>query len=338
MLRSKWFWILVVAAVTVGIIVYRRSGGDAPVAPHTVDRGTVIETVSVSGTLEPVTSVDLSFEAIGTVAWVGVAVGDRVTAGQTLVRLDRAALATQYAAVQQQVYITEQEEKMQRRKWDHLKPEQREQYKARSQQARDERAQVGVALAKTVLTAPIDGIVTLQEAQAGERVKEVGTIIRIIADDAFEVETLVPEADIARFAVGTSGRAAFDALGADHPVDVTVDRIEPEATTVQDVVYYKVYFRAPQLTRAGGMPDGLRAGMSADVDLVMAERADVVRLPRRLVGQDGQGFFVTVLTDPARPEGERRSITLGIQGDDGMVEVVSGLSAGDHAIPLPAKE
>ncbi|HDD24669.1 MAG TPA: HlyD family efflux transporter periplasmic adaptor subunit, partial [Chloroflexi bacterium] len=61
----------------------------------TVSRGTMQVTVSVSGHLEPRSSVDLTFESPGEVAEVAVDVGERVSAGEPLARLDTRQLAVQ---------------------------------------------------------------------------------------------------------------------------------------------------------------------------------------------------------------------------------------------------
>jgi len=337
MLRSKWFWVIVVLVVIGGVWWSRRDTAPT-VHAFVVERGDVVATVSVSGSVEPVTAADLAFEGVGTVAWVGAAVGDRVRKGQVLVRLDRARLWSDYQAAREAVRQAEASERLARRKWRHLKPEERERVKSVSAQARAQLAAASAVLTKTAVVAPFDGIVTRQEAHVGERTPASGTLVRVIADDAFELKVLVPEADIHAFRVGTEGAATFDALGPERTLDVTVQRIEPEATVIQDVVYYAVYFRAPALSRGGAWIADIRSGMSVDVDVVTAQRKGVVRVPRRLVSQDDEGFFVMM----APPEGsadapERRSITLGVQGDDGFVEVTQGLAAGDSVVEPQTK-
>jgi multidrug efflux pump subunit AcrA (membrane-fusion protein) len=85
----------------------RRNGSPssvgAPVAETTsqdvkVTTGTMKQTISASGTLEPADDSDLTFGVSGTVTAVDVTVGEKVTRGQTLATLDSSALADQVAA------------------------------------------------------------------------------------------------------------------------------------------------------------------------------------------------------------------------------------------------
>ncbi len=104
----------VVAAVCVlggggtGIWAATRNGGSSSTAsPVTVTNenvkvtiGTMKQTVSASGTLEPTNDSDLAFAVSGTVTAVDVTTGQKVVAGQTLATLDSAALADQVSAAQ----------------------------------------------------------------------------------------------------------------------------------------------------------------------------------------------------------------------------------------------
>ncbi len=58
-------------------------------------KGDVVQEVSVTGKIEPATSVDLAFETSGRISWVGVNVSDRVSAGQSLAQLYNADLVAQ---------------------------------------------------------------------------------------------------------------------------------------------------------------------------------------------------------------------------------------------------
>ncbi len=324
--------------VVIGSIWWSRRDTTQTRETYTIDTGDVVATVSVSGSVEPVKAADLAFEGVGTIAWVGVDVGDRVHKGQALVRLDRARLLAEYRVAQQDVRKAEEAEKLQRRAWRNLKPEQREEVKATSVQARERLRALSATLAKATLVAPFDGIVTRQEVHVGERTPASGTLVRVIADDAFELKVLVPEADIHAFRVGTEGTATFDALGPERTLNVEVQRIEPEATVIQDVVYYVAYFRAPELSRDGALIADIRSGMSVDVDVVTAQRKGVVRVPRRLVGQDDSGFFVMMAPPAGSADAPvRRNVTLGVQGDDGFVEITQGLAAGDVIVEPQVK-
>ncbi|GAA2479245.1 biotin/lipoyl-binding protein [Terrabacter carboxydivorans] len=66
----------------------------------TVSHGTVQQTVSASGTIEPATEDDLSFQSAGTVDSVGVDVGQHVTKGEVLASIDATSLQSQVTLAQ----------------------------------------------------------------------------------------------------------------------------------------------------------------------------------------------------------------------------------------------
>jgi HlyD family secretion protein len=97
--KRRWIWIVVAVVVVLagvgGYLLWRQSGANAATtAARTVPvrKGTLQVTVSASGSLEPVRQVDLGFDVSGKVAEVSVDIGDRVTAGQVLARLDTISL------------------------------------------------------------------------------------------------------------------------------------------------------------------------------------------------------------------------------------------------------
>jgi HlyD family secretion protein len=104
--REKRFLLpILLLLCIVGIVAWRWSIQQSTSTFETVAvaRGNVVHTVSVTGKVEPVKSVALSFANGGTVAHVLVAVGDHVHVGQSLVSLDTDILASQLAAAQADV-------------------------------------------------------------------------------------------------------------------------------------------------------------------------------------------------------------------------------------------
>lgn len=95
--------IVIVAAVVLIIIVgyFSLSGSKAPTYNSiVVQRGSVLQEVSVTGRVKPAQSVDLAFEKGGKVAVINVAVGDIAVAGQTLMRLENGDLYAQLLGAQ----------------------------------------------------------------------------------------------------------------------------------------------------------------------------------------------------------------------------------------------
>jgi HlyD family secretion protein len=89
---------IVLVAAVAGVIVWRTQGAQTPegeTRTATVERGTLLVAVSASGSVEPQSSVGLSFESPGRVAAVPVEVGDSVQAGDALAQLDTRQLELQ---------------------------------------------------------------------------------------------------------------------------------------------------------------------------------------------------------------------------------------------------
>lgn len=78
-----------------------------PARTVAVERGTVLATVSASGTVVPSTTTEASFGTSGTVSAVDVQVGQHVTRGQTLAKLDPSTADEQLTQAQQQLTTAE---------------------------------------------------------------------------------------------------------------------------------------------------------------------------------------------------------------------------------------
>jgi len=98
--------VLIIAAIAIaGFFVYRFAlrGNAGKYQFVTVTKGSIAETVSITGNTTPKTSLDLGFENGGSVAEVMKAVGDHVFPGDVIARLDTRDLATQLAQAQANV-------------------------------------------------------------------------------------------------------------------------------------------------------------------------------------------------------------------------------------------
>lgn len=110
--RSVWrfFWaglwqklVVIAALVAVIALISAVRPDSSPNGYLTVERGSILQTVSVTGQITAATSVNLSFGASGRVASVPVSVGERVVVGTLLASLDNAELGAQYRDAQANV-------------------------------------------------------------------------------------------------------------------------------------------------------------------------------------------------------------------------------------------
>lgn len=327
-LKNKWLWIIVIIVAIGGFFVYQKSQKTDVIEEVQVVTSDLLQSFNVSGTVDRTDRLALAFQAFGTVEKIYVEEGDSVEEGDLLAELGSPTLNAQYHEANLAVRSAEQELLLARRKWKDHKPEQREQFHLAVDQAKARRGQVASELNKTNLYAPRSGVITQINATEGEFAKEQS--VMSISDGPFRIEALVSEIDVPHLTLKQTARATFDAMP-DEELIATVTKIAQQATIIQDVVYYDVEFDL------NDQPDALRIGMSADVDIVIDEKNNIIVLPLRVIEEDEQGFYVFVNTD-TNGSAERRAIVTGLEGDDGRVEIVSGLSEGEVVIVKELEE
>jgi HlyD family secretion protein len=143
----------------------------------------------------------------------------------------------------------------------------------------------------------------------------------------------VDEIDVGKLKVGLPARIKVGAL----PTDVVtghVSRIAPQAQQKEGATLFDVEI---ELDRSGGIV--LRAGYSANADLIIREKKDVLIVPERVVTFEdgGKKAFVELPGSNPREEPKKTEIKIGIS--DGMnAEVLSGLSKGSKVIERPPKK
>ena len=197
-----------------------------------------------------------------------------------------------------------------------------------AQQAAIEQAKASVInlqaqLDKLTLRSPLDGVVTRQDAKVGEIVAPNVTVASVISVSTFQVESDVPEADIAKVHVSDAARITLDAYGDDVTFEATVVKIDPAERILDGVATYKVTL---QFTKAD---DRIKSGMTANIITRGAKKENVLSIPQRLVITRGEEKYVKVLRDGQVVEVK---ITTGLRGSSGNIEVTSGLSEGDSLV------
>ncbi len=180
-------------------------------------------------------------------------------------------------------------------------------------------------LAKAELHSPIEGTVTSVEIDPGElaspslaaiEVESNGEVFRLVVD--------VAEADIAKVQVPNSAVITLDAFGEDVLVVGNVTKIDPSEKLVEGVVFYRV-----TLDLTGTLPSaGLKSGMSANVVVQTNDRQAVVAVPQRAVLERAGKKYVRVFNGAII----ERTVTTGLRADNGLVEILSGLSVGETLI------
>ncbi len=183
-------------------------------------------------------------------------------------------------------------------------------------------AQAVASRNKAMITAPIDGVVTKIAKKPGEQISSSEVMVELLSPH-FEVNVDVSETDIPKISVGDMAAITLDAYGSDVKFSGQVSSIDPGATEIQDVVYYQVKIRLDDTERE------LKPGMTANVVIGTEERIDALYIPFRAVrAKDGERY-VKVLENGTEKD---MLVTLGLRGDNGLVEIRSGLSEGNDVI------
>lgn len=182
-------------------------------------------------------------------------------------------------------------------------------------------------LNKATLVSPVNGIITEVNNKPGEIlgtgvIKE--TFSRVMSLD-FIIQSQVPESDIVKVKLGQHAKITFDALTVDDIFDGEIIEIDPASTDVQGVVYYNIKLKLNTIDVR------VKPGMSLNIDILTAEKNDVVMIPSRAIKIENNKKFVDVLKVDGIAT-EKVFIETGLEGDEGMVEVKSGLKGGEKVV------
>jgi HlyD family secretion protein len=178
-------------------------------------------------------------------------------------------------------------------------------------------AQARATLAKTIITAPFSGVISDVDLSIGETVTQGKTVITMLATDGYEVEAKIPEIDLTKVKVGAKVEVTLDAYGEGEVFSAVVSRISPAATTEGTIPVYKATVTFDKNDTR------IRQGMTANIKILAESKTKVITVPVR---------FVKVVTPK---KGQVRllkgkdilvqDIVLGMRGDNGVYEVLSGL-------------
>lgn len=293
-----------------------------------VKKGDLAQTVSVTGNLEAPDQSDLAFKVSGVVQKVNFEIGDKVKKGAVLAQLDKGSLVYDYMGAQEDV-------KYQKETYDHYKDaddtydkDQRQAQRALVKKYEAALKSSAVRMADTLLKSPIDGVVIKRDMETGE-IATIGQEVMTVASEGdLYLEVDVPESDIIKVAIGQKASVEFDAFSVNDKFQAEVVEIEPASTVIQDVVYYKVKMKMDNFDSR------FKNGMSADVDIKTDERKDIFAIPMRAIKTENGTKYVEILIDEKQGTTEKVNVTTGMEGDDGMVEIKSGLKGGEKVITL----
>jgi HlyD family secretion protein len=192
---------------------------------------------------------------------------------------------------------------------------------------------------ESIIRAPAMGIVLARRVNPGDPVVPLtsyqeGTELATVADMRDLIfKGTVDEIDVGKLHVGLAARLKIGALP-DAEVTGRLARIAPQAIERDNAKLFEIEI---ELETADGLV--LRAGYSANADLVIREKKDILVIPERLVQFEGPeaARFVEIPGDA--PESEPAKVPIETGLSDGLnIEVTSGLAEGDRIVQRPPRD
>jgi HlyD family secretion protein len=176
---------------------------------------------------------------------------------------------------------------------------------------------------RAYLYAPIDGQITKITKKPGELVSSADPVVQILSPH-YEIQVDIAEVDVPKIKIGDKVVITLDAFGPDTKFNGEVAVIDPASTLIQDVVYYKVRIRLDDTKQS------VKPGMTANVSVATAQKENTLFVPARTIRtRDDGSRYVRVLVGVNE---EERDVKLGLRGNEGKTEILSGVSEGEKII------
>ncbi|MBA3850161.1 MAG: efflux RND transporter periplasmic adaptor subunit [Opitutus sp.] len=286
--------LVLVAAAAAGWYYYsaRSSAAEAPgFTTATVSRGDILQTVTATGQLDPVISVDVGSQISGLVKKLYVDFNSPVKKGDKLAEIDPATYQQRLRQAEANLAAAEASNRLQKVNTERIKSlhEQKlvtqQEYDQAVAQLQQSDAQLltnraavenaRVDLDRCTISSPIDGIVMNKQTEEGKTVAASlnAPVLFTIANDLtkMQIAAAVAEADVGSVATGQQVTFTVDAFpGRTFHGEVTQVRNAPK--TANNVVTYDTIITVSN-------PDlKLRPGMTANVSIIVARRDGVLRL------------------------------------------------------------
>lgn len=300
--------ILVVAAgIVFGFTYFNRNNNNGPQYElATIDKGAITALVDTTGTLNPVTIVDIGSQVSGKIEKIYVDFNSQVKAGQVLAELEQlnfqtkvqqneANYSSSVAALEKsKVSLENSKKKYDRAKslfekellsYEEFETAETQYFSAKadlqSSEARLEQAKAQLDTSKvdltyTIIKSPIDGVVINRNVNVGQTVAASlqAPVLFQVANDLtkMQVECSVDEADIGKVKEGQIARFTVDAFPDDRFSGV-VKQVRYSPEVIQNVVTYTtiVDVENPEMK--------LRPGMTATISIVVGEAKNALRVP-----------------------------------------------------------
>lgn len=295
-MKKKYIIISIAVVVIVAVFfLWPKSEGSAYVlATEKVEKGDLTTSVTATGTVEPITLVEIGTQVSGVISKIYVDYNSVVKAGEVIAELDRRLLNSELESAEATLKSKQVDYSQQQRTYNRNKELWQKQAISKADwetvETAYETAQLAVTSAKAAvfkaqtnlgyatIYSTIDGVVVSRAVEEGQTVAASFSTPTLftIANDLTKMRVIanVDEADIGEVKEGQRVMFTVDAYP-DDQFEGEVVQVRLEATTTSNVVTYEVVVNAPN-------PDlKLKPGLTANVNIYTLEDKGVLTIPSK---------------------------------------------------------
>ncbi len=284
------------AAIISAALIIASCSNDPKVTYNsaTVQRQDISTSITATGTIEPVTEVEVGTQVSGIIDKIYVDYNSEVKRGQVIAELDKTNLLSKLASAQSNLSNAQSDLAFQKANYNRFKTlyekglvsandyenaklsydKAVQTVKVQQQAVQEAQTNLGYA----TITAPINGVVLAKKVEEGQTVASSMTTptLFIIAQDLTDMRVIadIDEADIGGVKEGQRVSFTVDAFP-DDTFEGTVTQVRQQATTESNVVTYEVVISAPNNDLK------LKPGLTANVTIYTLEKNGVMAVPSK---------------------------------------------------------
>lgn len=282
--------------------------------------------VGITGTVEAERNVLVAAEESGVVREVLVEKGRLVQAGQPLLRIDDRILRAQVDQARAEAALAQETYERQRRLWEDERIGSELTYLQARYRAETAAANLRVLearLDRTVVRAPIRGVLDDRPVEVGSMVAPGAAVARVIDVDTLKVTGGVPERYAGEIRANTAATVLFDGLGGRE----FSGRVRFVGSAVNE--QNRTFPVEVSIPNAAG---SFKPGMVARVRLIRGAPREAILVPREAVLRTDAGYIVFTVDDSDGPPTARATPVVTGSGAGNRVVIESGLEAGTRII------
>lgn len=359
-----FLFLILFAAIAVGGYIWAKNNKpeDNGFTLVEVTKGDITEKAVAIGQIEPRQKFHIKSKISGIVKRCPAEVGDRINTGDPIIEISPDPTPDELLEAEHMVKTAQISFDRAQRDWEQSRELTREGIESLNnrdvQKEAYERAKIELSRAKdrlqliqegrvsgrgknmeTIVRAPAEGILLQRLVNPGDPVVpltsyQAGTELATLADmNDLIFKGTVDEIDVGKLSEGMPVRIKIGALP-DQSITGKLSRIAPQAVEKDNAKLFEVEI---EIDSFEGVL--LRAGYSANADIVIREKKDVLLIPERLVifEDDGAKTFVEIPGDTNDAEPKKVPVEVGLS--DGLnIELKSGLKEGAQLVQRPPRE